>query len=234
MVICENLDVPVIKESKEKQWDARFDWVQKEKDIGNEFYKVGKFQEAIDQYLRALCGITGFGAKQEAEDKESIEKDLKSPIVNNIAICLIKQGRLDRALYLLDLIVGGKTPIDPANFKAWKRQFDVLLSLGRVQEAQKVLQQAERNTETLSEKTMITSLYRELAKASDSQTSFSQKPPDFTKLNEMMLEYEYEHLQSLSNLQWVLYPFSKTYQVLSKSCCRKQDPIEALLKQKRS
>ncbi len=88
-------------------------------------------------------------------------------------MCLIKQGKLDRALYLLDLIVSGKSPIDPTNFKAWKRQFDVLISLGRVQEAQKVLQQAERRTETLQEKTMITSLYRDLAKASDTQASFS-------------------------------------------------------------
>jgi hypothetical protein len=28
-----------------------------------------------------------------------------------------------------------------------------------------------------------------------------------------MLEYEYDHLQSLSNVQWLLYPFVKTAQV---------------------
>ena len=40
----------------------------------------------------------------------------------------------------------------------------------------------------------------------------------------MMLEYEYEHLQSLSNLQWLMYPFVKTLQVWSKnlhSLCNK-------------
>ena len=61
--LCNTLDVPVVKESKEKQWDARFDWVQKEKDIGNELYRAGKFQAAIDQYLKALCGTTGFAVK---------------------------------------------------------------------------------------------------------------------------------------------------------------------------
>jgi len=62
---------------------------------------------------------------------------------------------------------------------------------------------------------MITSLYRELAKQSAAVegekkkskltsmfdpmqqgfgSAFAKKPPDFTKLEDMMLEYEYEHL----------------------------------------
>jgi hypothetical protein len=55
-------------------------------------------------------------------------------------------------------------------------------------------------------------------------------PPDFTKVNEMMLEYEYDHLKSLSNLQWLLYPFLKTFQVLTKRCRRQEDPLAKYLK----
>lgn len=32
----------------EKAWEARFDWVNEEKDKGNEFYKKGLYEEAID------------------------------------------------------------------------------------------------------------------------------------------------------------------------------------------
>jgi hypothetical protein len=79
---------------------------------------------------------------------------------------------------------------------------------------------------------MITNLYRDIAKASSAKATknplvqdplqaFSDKPPDFTRLPEMMLEYENEHLATLSNIQWLLYPFAKTFNVLSKKLCRK-------------
>ena len=32
----------------EKAWEARFDWVNDEKEKGNSLYKDGKFDEAID------------------------------------------------------------------------------------------------------------------------------------------------------------------------------------------
>ena len=74
-----------------------------------------------------------------------MDKDLKSPILNNIAMCLIKQGKLHRANFYLDLILQGPPkPIDPTNFKAWKRKIDNLLTLGLVSEASKAIGQAEK------------------------------------------------------------------------------------------
>lgn len=76
----------------------------------------------------------GFADKQKGEDLESINKDLKGPILNNIAMCLIKQGKLQRAMFILDLIVlrsnSRDKPIDPTNFKAWRRKIDTLMTLG--------------------------------------------------------------------------------------------------------
>lgn len=73
---------------------------------------------------------------------------------------------------------------------------------------------------------MITGLYRSLAKANDTAVP----PSDFNKVTEMMREYEYDHLKSLSNLQWLLYPFLKTFQVLTKRCRRSEDPLAQYLK----
>jgi tetratricopeptide (TPR) repeat protein len=92
----------------EKAWEARFDWVNAEKDKGNALFKDGRYEEAIDQYLRAYSGIAGFSEKQKPDDQESINVDLKGPILNNIAMCLIKQGKLPRALFYLDLITTGE------------------------------------------------------------------------------------------------------------------------------
>jgi tetratricopeptide (TPR) repeat protein len=92
--------------------------------------------------LKAYCGIAGFkiDKKTTAEDRESIDKDLKSPILNNIAMCLIKQGKIQRANFYLDLIIqGSPKPIDPTNFKAWKRKIDNLMTLGDFKEASKAI-----------------------------------------------------------------------------------------------
>ena len=66
---------------------------------------------------------------------------------------------------------------------------------------------AERYEETLNEKTIITNLYRDLAKSQNKSipfipkdTKLSTSPPDFTKINEMMAQYEYDHLASLTNV----------------------------------
>jgi hypothetical protein len=53
-----------------------------------------------------------------------------------MAICLVKQGRLERAIAVLELIV---ETVDPTNFKAWTRLFEALVALGRLQESQTVL-----------------------------------------------------------------------------------------------
>jgi hypothetical protein len=52
----------------------------------------------------------------------------------------------------------------------------------------------------------------------------SSKNPDFTKVQELMLEYENEHLKTLSTAQWFLYPFEKTWKVMKGKigCCRKK------------
>jgi hypothetical protein len=41
-------------------WEARFEWVTKEKEVGNARFKGSQYQEAIDQYLRAYCGVVGY------------------------------------------------------------------------------------------------------------------------------------------------------------------------------
>lgn len=47
----------VAEELKGKSWDERFSWVNKVKDQGNQLFKDHKFEEAVDTYLKALCGL---------------------------------------------------------------------------------------------------------------------------------------------------------------------------------
>lgn len=47
----------VANELRGKTWDARFQWVSEAKEGGNQLFKTEKYDEAIDAYMRALCGL---------------------------------------------------------------------------------------------------------------------------------------------------------------------------------
>lgn len=60
------------------------------KEEGNLLYREQKYGPAVELYMAALCGFE-FGSKLTGEEKESVERDLKAPILNNIALCQMKQ-----------------------------------------------------------------------------------------------------------------------------------------------
>lgn len=86
----------VANEMRGKTWEQRFSWISGVKDTGNQLFKKEKYDEAIDTYMRALCGMDfsqydHLPNKQEDKERElRITRDLKAPILNNIALCLIK------------------------------------------------------------------------------------------------------------------------------------------------
>lgn len=47
----------VANELRGKSWDDRFAWILKVKDEGNLLFKGEKIAEAIDVYMKALCGM---------------------------------------------------------------------------------------------------------------------------------------------------------------------------------
>lgn len=42
---------------KGKTWEEKFNWVNSQKDEGNVLFKQQIFDQAIDAYLKALCGL---------------------------------------------------------------------------------------------------------------------------------------------------------------------------------
>ena len=112
----------VANELSGKNWDERYQWISQAKEKGNKLFKEEKHDSAIDEYMRALCGMDfskyeDFADKQKERDTR-VKKELKVPILNNIALCLIKQGKLQRANAMLDLVLEA----EPTNLKAWNRK----------------------------------------------------------------------------------------------------------------
>ena len=108
-----------------KNWEERYDWILKQKEEGNKLYKAQSHQEALDVYLKSLCGFD-FGSDQTREQQERVEKELKAPILNNMALCLMKQKKHQQANKILDQVLKS----DPSNFKALIRKSDNYIQMG--------------------------------------------------------------------------------------------------------
>ncbi|CDW76411.1 tpr domain containing protein [Stylonychia lemnae] len=217
-----------------KNWEEKYEWVNNQREEGNKIFKKGIYDQAIDTYLKALCGMD-FG-KQDEDQEERVNKDLKAPILNNIALCLIKQNKFMRSNQMLDQVL----KVDPENFKAWTRKVQNFLKIGDTEEAKKTVTDAEKQAVTLEDKALITGLYKEIAQQTLKEKNFSknifanklgglyQDKPDYSKMEEFMQEYENEYLASLSNTQWFLYPFLKTARVVFRKLglCRDKNSDE--------
>ena len=84
-------------ELKDASFDERWKWVVDRKEEGNNEYKNKEFEGALDGYLLALCGL-GFDKSITQEQKTNVENQLKLPVLNNMALCLIHQKKFPRAL----------------------------------------------------------------------------------------------------------------------------------------
>ena len=78
-------------ELRETDWEAHTEWENRFKEQGNVKFKEERYEEAIDSYMRALCGMdfSSYEHLQDAKaDKErelNVKRNLKAPVLNNIA-----------------------------------------------------------------------------------------------------------------------------------------------------
>ena len=129
------MGVDAANEIAGKSFDEKCEWIKNQKEIGNNLVKENKLEEALDAYLKSLCG---FNFKDDGVSKETMtakDVELKVPILNNMALCLIRMKRYDRALSMLDQV--GK--IDPKNEKATMRKCMAYIEMVDYERANKCL-----------------------------------------------------------------------------------------------
>jgi len=109
---------------------------EKEKNLGNSFFKQGKLKEALEHYHRAnmyITGLMGLNAHEEA-----VVKELTVAINNNMAACQIKNKQYPRALTSCKKVLDK----DPTNGKALFRRGTAHSALKNYDEAQADLKAA--------------------------------------------------------------------------------------------
>lgn len=75
------------------------------------------------------------GKKVKKEDKEKINRELKVPVLNNLALCLINQGKFSRAIQMTDKVL----ELDKINHKALHRKCQAAIELSDYATAKTVL-----------------------------------------------------------------------------------------------
>ena len=126
----------------------RIKWIEDQRLKGNELFKKSDYALAIDEYMKCLCALDFSSCKgyidptTEAVKKrdEGLDKSLwitkakegmaqiqmKVPVLNNMAQCLIRMDHHARAIDMLDQVLD----IDSKNCKATARKIICMMKLG--------------------------------------------------------------------------------------------------------
>lgn len=85
----------------------------------------------MDVYLSSLCGFA-FNKKELTPDQlKYTEHELKVPVLNNLALCLMKLNRYERAVAMLDQALKVSR-----NFKSTLRKCQCFIELTEYQKAE--------------------------------------------------------------------------------------------------
>jgi len=75
---------------KDYTLEDRIQWITDKKDEGSLLFKNQEWQDAIDVWMKALCGFEFSKYKKQhgmhAKKRQEIDTTLKIPIVNNMAL----------------------------------------------------------------------------------------------------------------------------------------------------
>ena len=122
----------VAGEIQGQSFTKRLEWIEEQKKKGNELFAAADFENAISQYIKALCGMDfkSFEDVKPVQEK-MVGIQLKIPILNNLSLCLQKQNHYERALDMLEQVL----KLDESNAKALSRKVTILMQQGQIDKA---------------------------------------------------------------------------------------------------
>jgi len=192
--------------------------------------------------MTALCALDFKSCSGEVSDEQDkmAQAAHKVPILNNMAVCLSKQGHPQRSLTMLDQVL----KIDSDNPKALSRKLTTMLELSQYDPVRVELRELKHKLRqppaswTKEDAKMVQSVCaqadKQLCNLTVKDKEFSKnifekgglyddkpmpepvvEPQELTEEQKFELEWreEAEYLSTLSNFHWFIYPFFKTLEV---------------------
>lgn len=166
------MGVDVMNQLKGATYDERCEWILNQKATGNELYKNQKYDEAMDAYLKSLCGFA-FEKKEMTEEQIAYtENEIKVPVLNNLAICLMKKKNYDRAVAMLDQALKINS-----NFKSLLRKAQCFVEMTEFDKARPIIKEIKEIATESKDRQQLA----EVKKLEKSINSTSSTEKEFTK-----------------------------------------------------
>ena len=108
-------------------------------------FSTENYQEAIDCYVKGLAGMD-FSTCCDSDDVSAEQSYMvnvgkKLPMMNNIALCLQNQNKIDATFTMLEKVLD----IDKDNTKALCRKMNMLMSQNLTEQADDLVKQMKNN-----------------------------------------------------------------------------------------
>jgi tetratricopeptide (TPR) repeat protein len=136
---------------------------------GNDFYKEKQYGQALDKYLEALYGLNF--QDQTIEMDKKVNFDLKVPLLNNMAICLLQVNEYKKVISMTDQVL----IIDPENFKALARRTSGFLELGNLTDAKSALDKAKKVARANEDRKITVDLQKQYDKKATIEQKFAKQ-----------------------------------------------------------
>ncbi len=99
----------ISNELKDYSFEERFHWMLQKKLQGNRQFQKGNYPEALDIYMDTMFGLAEY---PEPERNKKINFELKVPLLNNIAACMLSQKNYSASLNIIDQVIRKKSDIN--------------------------------------------------------------------------------------------------------------------------
>ena len=257
----QGMALEVVEATRDQSFAERIAWINDQRKRGNERFGAAEYDAALDEYMKCLCALDFKSCKDEVSEDQAKMADvqMKVPVLNNMAQCMIKKDLAERANDLLDEVL----KLAPKNAKATARKLTCMMKLGQIYAVEKEVAYIKNTLDTYGTadrpedrtllKTTLQQLERELAQRSEKDKAFSKNifskgglygdKPDPTEEEEQEEteeeriarenHEEAQYLATLSNFHWFVYPFFKTLEAVCDKVfgCKKHLAKENALRQ---
>lgn len=119
--------------------------------------------------MEALYGMNF--QDQTIENEKKVNYELKVPLLNNMAICLLQVNEYKKVISMTDQVL----IIDPDNFKALVRRVSALLELGNLSDAKDALSKAKKWSKTNEDRKIVGDLQKLYDKKSEAEQKFAKQ-----------------------------------------------------------
>ena len=228
----------IYEATKDQTFQDRIKWINNQRALGNDKFKVENYDAALDEYMKCLCALDFKTCTDKVEETQAKMADvqMKVPVLNNMAQCMIKKELWERAKDLVEEVL----KLEPKNAKATNRKLTCMLKLNMISKLETDVAYIRNTLDTYNEtnkatdvndlKKTLKTMQNELKQRSEKDKEFSknifgkgglyedkadkieeEEEKEETEEERIIreAEEEAEYLATLSNFHWFVYPFFK-------------------------